>query len=512
LCYATQTFPLMSWGGFGYHFGMAPLIPPLRSPHSGDARRVLVAGGGLAGCAAAFNLARVLGPGTVTLLETRTETGGRARSFTDPASGETLDNCQHLMMGCCVNLRRFTDALGLENAWARQPFLTFVTPDGLRSRFFAANLPAPLHLAGAFARLHTLSWRSKLSLARAVLALASVGANAEDEPVTSWLARHSQGDRELRAFWEPVLVSALNDRMDRLGIRATRQVFLEAFLGGKSAFDIWLPARPLGQVFGTETRQALERAGVSIRTDCAVRQLLPSTGGGWGVVTRDGCRLEADHLVLATPHKISWELMKSAGISPGEDAPNATEAGWSAKLGLSSITALHLWFNRRFLPVEHAALVGSLGHWVFRKTWAEKSDPYCQVLISASDHLLEEPAEKLIHRVATDLLRFFPETNPNQTAPLLIHGRVVREKSATFQQSLDMDRWRPANTIRNQYISIAGDFTRTGWPATMEGAVRSGLLASQNCLETMGVPQSRALTVVEPKHNWLQRLLIGKGV
>lgn len=485
--------------------GSSPL-----SHHTRPGRRVVVAGGGLAGCAAAFSLAKALGPGAVTLLEARTDTGGRARSFTDPASGETLDNCQHLMMGCCINLRQFTDALGLANAWTRQPYLTFATPDGARSRFYAANLPSPLHLAAGFARLHTLSMGGKFSVARAILALASRGDDRPDEPLLAWLARHSQGERECQAFWEPVLVSALNDRMDRLGIRAARQVFVEAFLGGKSAFDVWLPSRPLGLIFGAEMRRALEIAGVSIRTDCPVRKIESPESQEWRAITRNGDIVEADHLILATPHKISWDLLSQVGIRPEDGTAGPGDDGWSERLGLSSITAIHLWFDRRFLPLEHCALVGGLGHWVFRKRWGKPDDPYCQVLISASDHLLLEPAETLVQRAAEELHRFFPESNPKSIPARLIHGRVVREKNATFQQSPGMDLWRPTNQMAKKKLFLAGDYTRTGWPATMEGAVRSGLLASQACLQSMGVPTSLGMPVLEPTHNWFQRLLTGK--
>ena len=509
--FETHRARLMGLVNFGYHFGMEYSRSSMQPNSSQPSHQVVVVGGGLAGCAAAFNLSQALGPGAVTLVEARAETGGRARSFTDPASGELIDNCQHLMMGCCINLRRFTDAMGLKDAWTHQNFLTFVTRDGRRSRFSAANLPAPLHLAGAFARLHTLPFRSKISLARAVLALASSGESGGDEPVLGWLARHSQGDRELKAFWEPVLVSALNDRMERLGIRPARKVFLEAFLGGKSAFDVWLPARPLGLIFGLETRRALEKAGVALQTDSPVRTIQSLKGSGWVVNTRDGKAIKTTHLVLATPHKTSWELLESAGVCPEKVAGGSIESKWSTQLGHSSITAIHLWFSRRFLPVEHAALVGGMGHWVFRKSWATQDDPYCQVLISASDNLLEESSEKLIEQAATELLRFFPEPDSNQPPPNLVRGKVVREKSATFQQSLGMDSWRPSNSLQVPGVSLAGDFTRTGWPATMEGAVRSGFLASHHCLTSLGVEPKNLLAIQEPKLCWFQQMLAKAG-
>jgi squalene-associated FAD-dependent desaturase len=466
---------------------------------------VLVIGGGLAGCAAALSLARALGPEAVTLLEARGETGGRARSFLDHESGETIDNCQHLLMGCCANLRRFTDALGLRDAWTRQHFLTFATPDGRKSRFAADPLPSPLHLARAFAGLHTLPWRAKTRLGQAVLAMASWKDHGTDQPVESWLAEHRQGEQERKAFWEPVLVSALNDQLDRLGMRATRHLFVEAFLGGKEAFDIWLPARPLGDLFGTEMARGLRNAGVDVQSDCPARSLRLEKNTVTGAVARNDQFYAADHVVLATPHKVSWELISQSGLTPTTNEPEKA-GNWSEKMGTSSITAVHLWFNRRFLPVEHAALVGCLGHWVFRKAWAGPHDPYCQVLVSASDPLLDVHANDLVERAAKELIQIFAPGGAGKEIRLM-RGRVVREKNATFRQSPGLDLVRPLQKTKYQEISLAGDFTQTGWPATMEGAVRSGLLAAKNALEKMSVPSDRAIPVVESQRSWVQRWL-----
>lgn len=485
---------------------MHPLALP--APSSGQnpaTRKVLVIGGGLAGCAAALSLARALGPGAVTLLEARAETGGRARSFLDHESGETIDNCQHLLMGCCANLRRFTDALGLRGAWIRQHFLTFATSDGRKSRFAADPLPPPLHLVRAFAGLHTLPWQAKTRLGKAVLAMASWKDHGIDQPVENWLAKHQQGEAERMAFWEPVLVSALNDQLDRLGMRACKHLFVEAFLGGKEAFDLWLPARPLGKLFGSEMVRALRDAGVDVQSDCPVRSLSLEKNIVSGAFGRNGRFYAADHVILATPHKTSWELMSPSGLSPTHGQTGNTE-NWSEKMGSSSITAIHLWFNQRFLPIEHAALVGCLGHWVFRKAWASPNDPYCQVLVSASDHLLDVGANDLVERAAKELVHIFGNGGCDKEIRLL-RGRVVREKNATFRQSNDLEKYRPLQKTTHQKISLAGDFTRTGWPATMEGAVRSGLLAARSALEKLSIPPDRAIQVVENPRSWVQQWL-----
>lgn len=468
---------------------------------AGAPQRVLVIGGGLGGMAAAFSLARALGPGKVCLVEARPETGGRLRSFFDSKQGEIVDNCQHLMMGCCANLRRFTDEAGLEKAWVRQKYLTFATPDGNKSRFQADPLPSPFHLARAFWRLHTLPMSGKVRLARAMLALASWRDQGTDERVDTWLESMGQSATDKTAFWEPLLVSALNDGLPRLGMRAAKQVVAEAFLGGKNAFDLWLPARPLGELFGQNLREKLAQAGVTILTDLPVRNLVFQDGKPRGALCRNGQILQADAVILAAPHKASWEILQASNLN--WDGP-----AWSDSLGSSSITAIHLWFDRRVMREEHAALVGCLGHWVFRKAWASEEDSYCQVVISASDHLLEEPSESLIQKAATETLSIFWARDKAQPKPSLVHGRVVREKSATFRQAPDLDHLRPKARCPWPGLVLAGDHTHTHWPSTMEGAVRSGLAAARKTLDQLGCAQSEGLLeVTEAPRSWFQRLI-----
>ena len=458
-------------------------------------RKVLVVGGGLAGAASALALSKVLGHESVTLLEARPETGGRVRSFIDQVSGEKIDNCQHLLMGCCVNLRRFTAELGLLTPWEKQKHLTFVTLDGKKSQFAADPLPAPFHLTRAFWQLHTIPMRSKIALCKAVLAMATWQDSMGDELVAHWLDQQKQGDLERKAFWEPVLVSALNDDFSRLGMRASRQVMVQAFLGGKEAFDVWLPTRPLGTLFGQELTNALINAGVEVVVDCPVQKITHENRQITGVISRNGRILTADSVVLAGSHKSSWDLLMRSGVNlPG---PN-----WAAVLGASSITSIHLWFNRRFLPVEHAALVGCLGHWVFRKTWATPHDPYCQVLVSASDHLLTEDGESLVQKAANELLTIFATGHKADTH--LIRGRVVREKSATFRQTADLDQIRPGPQTVFPGLFLAGDHTKTGWPSTMEGAVRSGLIAAKELLKSIGKTTLLEHEIIETKRSWAQ--------
>ena len=452
---------------------------------------VLVIGAGLAGATAAFALAQ--SGAQVELWETLPKAGGRLRSFTDYQTGQEIDNCQHLLMGCCINLRRFTSAIGLGDCWKIQRHLTFVTSDGKSSRFASAPLPAPFHLARAFAGMHALSWTDKPGLGLAVLRLAAWKDHAGDEPLVPWLRRHGQTEREISAFWEPVLVSALNDSMANLGVCAARQVLTEAFLGGKQAFDLWLPTRPLGDIFGRDMGQALVRAGVRCRFGITARDLIVTNGRVIGARSRDGLASSADAVVLACPHRQSWQILENSGLQP------ATEP-WGTGLGTSSITAIHLWFSCQVLRLPHAALIGCLGQWVFRSTWGTPGAPYCQVLISASDALLGIPAEDLVQRAAAEILRIFAK--PGSDARL-VHARVVREHSATFRQG--SDRMRPSHRCNIPGLVLAGDFTRTGWPATMEGAVRSGLTAAHSLSGRLHPD----LALREPPRSWLQRWLPG---
>lgn len=433
--------------------------------------RVAVIGGGLAGLACAAALApRGF---RVTVFESRTRLGGRAGSFADPATGQLVDACQHVSMGCCTNLTHFFDTIGVSHFFTPQPRLHFVTPDHRRSVFKADPWPAPLHLGRALLGAHYLTPTEKLRVAWGFAALLREKPDA-DPPLLDWLRSHWQTQRTIDRFWGVVLVSALNETVDRLGLKYARKVFVDGFLRHRDGFVVHIPTVPLGRLYGEEMRLWFSRHGVEIRENAGVRGLeIGDRGLGIkDMLLRDGSTVNADWFVLAVPFERVADLLPE----PLARTPFFANIG---NLQPSPITSVHLWFDRDVMPLPHAVLVDCLGHWVFNR-----SNGYLQVVISAVRSLREWGNDEIGRRIAEELGRLFPEVRNAK----LLRSKVVTEHTATFSAVPGVDRWRPTQTTPVPNLLLAGDYTATGWPATMEGAVRSGYLAAEAILARVGRP------------------------
>src|SRR5262245_45067179 len=317
---------------------------------------VAIVGGGLAGLAAAVALAQR--GFAVSLYESRGRLGGRASSFNDTASGQLVDTCQHVSMGCCTNLAHFCRTVGIARYLRPQKTLYFMTPDRRVSRFRADRLPAPLHLARAFAGLHHLSFGDKGRIAWGLACLRRASAE-DDPPLLPWLLRHGQTRRTIDRFWGLVLVSALNEAPERIGRRYARKVFVEGFLGHRRGFEVELPAVPLGRLYGAELQDWLGRHGVRLVLGAGVRRLLLAAGRVTGLELRDGSQVEADWYVSAVPFD------RLLGLLPEELTAADPYFGNLRNLELSPITSVHVWYDRRVLALPHVVLVDCTGQWVF---------------------------------------------------------------------------------------------------------------------------------------------------
>lgn len=460
--------------------------------------RVAVVGGGLAGLAAATALAER--GFRVTVLESRPRLGGRAGSFPDPASGQLLDACQHVSMGCCTNLAHFFKAAGVEHLLAPQPKLFFVTPDGRRSVFKADPWPAPFHLGRALLGAHYLTPGDKLRVAYGLAAMLREPADA-DPPLLPWLEAHRQNRRTIERFWGVVLVSALNETVDRVGLKYARKVFRDGFVRHRDGFVVHVPTVPLGRLYGDELRGRLARLGVGVRENAGVRRLEtrnpePGTrnedqgsasvpGSGFrvpgsavrGAVLRDGSTVAADWYVLAVPFD------RLADLLPDELAADPYFAGVK-NLAPSPITSVHLWFDRPVMSLPHAVLVDCVGQWVFNRGEVAPGEFYLQVVVSAARPFREVSRDEARGQIVEELGRLFPAAR----GAVVRRSRVVTEHTATFSAVPGVDRWRPAQGSPVPNLVLAGDWTATGWPATMEGAVRSGYLAAEAVLARAGRP------------------------
>jgi squalene-associated FAD-dependent desaturase len=436
---------------------------------------VLIVGGGLAGLAAATALApRGL---RVTLVEARDRLGGRASSFADAASGQLVDNCQHVSMGCCTNFAHFCRTVGVAHLLQTQPCLYFLTPDRRLSRFRADPWPAPFHLARSFLAAHYLNAADKLRIAWGLAWLAKGRKGEEDDPpFMDWLKRHGQTPRTVERFWSVVLTSALNETPERVGLRYARKVFLDGFLRHPRGFEVELPSVPLGRFYGDALRGWLEGRGVRLLFNTAVKEFAITEGRVVRAELRQGPPLEADWYVAAVPFDRLPGLLPAAAVEGNACFANLRQ------LEKSPITSVHLWYDRPVMRLPHAVLVGGVGQWVFNRGAVADGEYYLQVVVSASRQFRGLGSAEIQRRITEELATLFPAAHPKA----LVRARVVTEHAATFSAVPGVDRWRPGQETPIPNLLLAGDWTATGWPATMEGAVRSGYLAAETLLRRVG--------------------------
>lgn len=436
-------------------------------------QRVLILGGGLAGLAAATALA---GRGlAVTLLEARGRLGGRAGSFQDPRTGQLIDTCQHVSMGCCTNLAHFCKTLGIDHLLERQRRLHFMTADGRVSRFGADAWPAPFHLARSFLGAHFLSAGEKARIAWGLACLVRAGPNA-DPPFQEWLNQHGQTRRTVDRFWGLVLTSALNETPERIGLKYARKVFLDGFLNHRRGFEIELPAVPLGRLYGEELQGWLKAHNVELRLLESGKRFDIQEKRVVNLELRQGERVQADWYVAAVPFDRLLDLL------PAEVIERHTYFNELKNLETSPITSVHCWFDREILDLPHVVLVDCLGQWIFKRGQTGAEEYYVQVVVSAARQLRGLGKEEVESRIVAELRRLFPKV----AGATLLRTRVVTEHAATFSAVPGVDQWRPGQTSPLENLFVAGDWTRTGWPATMEGAVRSGYLAAEGLLKRLG--------------------------
>jgi squalene-associated FAD-dependent desaturase len=434
---------------------------------------VLIIGGGLAGLAGAQALA---GHGfRVTILEARNRLGGRASSFTDTATGQLIDTCQHVSMGCCTEFARFCRAVGIGHLLEPQPVLHFMTQDGRVSRFAADLLPAPFHLGRSFLRAHFLSFGEKLRIGWGLGRLQRARAD-DDPPFLDWLVRHRQTSRTIERFWGLVLTSALNETPDRIGLRYARKVFVEGFLRDRTGFVLQLPNVPLGRLYGDELQTWFTKRGVRLLLNCGVRTLEIDGQSVRGLLTRQDETMTADWYVSAVPFDRLLDLLPADLVEREPYFANLR------RLETSPITSVHLWYDRPVLELPHVVLVDCVGQWIFNRGKTDAGEYYVQVVVSAARQFRGLGHEEMQRKLVAEIATLFPAAQPQA----LRRARVVTEHAATFSAAPGVDRWRPAQVSPLENLLVAGDWTATGWPATMEGAVRSGYLAATALLARSG--------------------------
>jgi len=443
-----------------------------------------VIGAGLAGLSSGVALAEA--GFRVKLLEQRPFLGGRASSYSLP-DGEQIDNCQHVTLGCCTNLDDFYGRVGALGKIARYGRLVFVDPAGRRAVMEASALPPPFHLAPSLAFYPSLSWAEKRGIAEAMLSIARRGGRNNDGDAAGcsmldWLRGHKQSEGAISRFWGVVLVSALNEELARTEARYGLDVFWKAFLSARSGYVVGIPRVPLGELY-EGCRATIEQRGGEVLCRAAVRGFKENDGRITGV-GMDGGRLHnADFYILAVPHEAAFKLM------PEHMVASEPVLRQIRNLGASPITSVHFWFDRDVMAEPFVTLLDRTTQWIFNKshlTGEASQGRYLQSVISASYGLVERSRQEIVKLCLGELQEVLPESREAR----LLKATVVKEMAATFSPQPGAERWRPSQRTPLPNLFLAGDWTATGWPATMEGAVRSGYLAAEAILSDCGEPKS----------------------
>ncbi len=446
-------------------------------------RRVIVVGGGLAGITAALDCADA--GARVTLLEVRPRLGGAAYSF--ERDGLVLDNGQHVFLRCCTAYRALLERLGTASQTTLQDRLALpVLAPGRRTAWlWRAPLPAPLHLMPALARYRHLRPAERLAAARAALLLRRIdpAERAVDErSFGAWLEAHGQGLHAREALWDLICRPTLNLPAAESSLAAAAFVFRTGLLERADAGDIGYAKVPLQQVHGDAALRALRAAGVEVRLRFRAERIERDEDGALAV-TGGGERLEADAVVLAVPHGRAARLAPEGALRD----PGALE-----RLGTSPIVNLHVGYTETVLEHDFAAAVNSPVQYVFDRTAASgiECGQLLAVSLSAAEEEMELPSEELRARFERALAELLPAARGKRIARFY----VTREQAATFRAAPGTRALRPGARTGIDGLALAGAWTDTGWPATMEGAVRSGHAAARVALAALG--SERALLEV----------------
>jgi zeta-carotene desaturase len=419
---------------------------------------VIVLGGGLAGMAAALPLAQTRQ--SDRLFESRPYLGGRATSYplpTGSAEGETVDNCQHILLRCCVNLIDFYRRLGVERQIEFHREFFFMEPGGRTSILKSGLLGTPLHFTESFAKLRFLSLKDKIAVGRGLLALKAQRHRKDLDQISmqDWLLANHQTSRSIERFWRQVLVSAINEELDRMAASHGFQVFWLGFLARSDSYEMGIPAVPLGQLYGSEAWRKLSNVELKFRAPVEAIQVDNNQVTG---IVAGGELHRADHYISALPSEKLSALVPSLPIE------------WQA-FTHSPITGIHLWFDQPITTLPHATLLDRTIQWMFNKDGGR----YVQLVVSASRSLIPLSRQEVIDLAVRELAEFFPKAKEARVEK----AHVVKEARATFSACPGLESRRPGPRTSISNLFLAGDWTRSGWPATMEGAVRSGYIAAE---------------------------------
>ncbi len=410
----------------------------------------------------------------VEVVELKPFAGGRATSYpapgTEQAEPQIIDNGQHILLRCCVNLLDFYRRLGVADHITFHSRFFFIEPGGRVSVLKQGLLPAPLHFTESFAKLRCLGLADKIGIGRALLALRSEHKTRTDlDAITmlDWLREKRQTPRTIERFWRQILVSAINEELDRMSALHGFQVLWLGFLAAPDSYQLGVPDIPLGQLYTPEVWRKLPN--VRFRFKTAVKDVHIDKGAIEGVETGEEF-LTAKQYISALP---SERLARLPGLA---DALGIDLTAFEPV----PITGIHLWFDRPVTDLPHATLLDRTIHWFYSKDGGRR----LQVVVSASREMTTMSRGEIIDLAMRELSEFLPGVRDAK----LVRAHVVKEVRATFSARPGLELLRPEAATNLPNFTLAGDWTRSGWPSTMEGAARSGHKAAERVAAALGKP------------------------
>ncbi|MFN8008095.1 MAG: hydroxysqualene dehydroxylase HpnE [Terriglobia bacterium] len=500
-------------------------------------KEVIILGGGLAGLAAAVVLAEE--NFQVTVVERRPFLGGRASSYPIPPSQQArigaapgnnnleqdgmstidptgpdapndresyVDNCQHILLKCCTNLLDFYRRLGVGQWITFFESFTFLDPEGKPAILKGSRWPAPFHLMPSFFSFHPLGWREKVWVAYALWCMLRERRQLHTlDPMTmhDWLRSHRQSSRAIDAFWRPVLVSALNEEIERASARYGIKVFLDGFLDHAQAFHMGVPRVPLSRLYTEPCLAYLQEKNCRVAMRHTVVGIDVEHSKVTGIRLSNGSRLEGDYYLSTVPPEVLVNLLPVSLTAKSE------YFGLLRRFESSPITSICLWFDRPITELEHTAILGHEIQWLFRRKDLNREgtanhSEYVALVISASRNLLGLGPQDIVRRALDDLRIVLPAS----AQASLLHSVVLKEPFATFSCKAGCDAYRLDQKSPLENFFVAGDWTKTDWPPTMEGAVRSSYRSAELILEAEGI--SRKCLIPDLPANAISRWFSGR--
>jgi hydroxysqualene dehydroxylase len=437
-------------------------------------RRVVIIGGGFAGLAAGVRLCER--GYEVLVLERRNHLGGRAYSFIDSKTGDVVDNGQHLFMGCYRHTIAFLETIGRLDRlkFQERPRVDFLDGEGFTS-FDCPPLPAPLHVLAGLVRMKGLGAGDKL---RALNVGRAIKGNGKFSPdgltVDQWLDRLGQSSNIKTRFWNPMVIATLNQSPDIASARMLKVVLQEAFAGNSKSANIGISRVGLSDLYTDGATDFIRSHGGDVQTGAHVQKLIFEHGERGRVTAvglRDGERIEAaDYFISAVPPAALFAMLP--------DELRSKEFAPLERLGSSPIVSINLWFDRPVIDREFVGLLGTRSQWIFNKDLilpTDKRSNQIAVIISAARDFVDWTRTDLVEMALSDLHQLLPDSR----SAVLLHSAIVKEREATLSHTVESDSLRLGPQTSMPNLILAGDWTDTGLPATIESAVMSGDVAAR---------------------------------